>query len=110
MNRDIAAIEDAYLNVERVGVMAAFKNAVTEKTFTLRYELDVRPDGYILPLTGKFVRYGDKLDEETKRMELAMIVKLISRSNPQQLYARNILHGIISEKLLKELRESVKNN
>lgn len=107
MNRNHEAIEDAYANARRVGVRVYFNNTITNDEFTLLYMLDVERDGYILPLTGKFIRYGEGLDDKTKEEELAMLVKHISISDPKDLKARNYMYYILSRKEMDELKKSL---
>lgn len=107
MNENFHAIEDAYLNARRIGAKMYFTNTITGQPFTLFYMLRLYRDGYILPLTEKFIRYGEIPDECTKLLELAMLVKMINIRDPKHLRAQNFLYGIHSKKELQEIRKSL---
>ena len=107
MNQNYKTWYDAYANARRLGMRLYFNNTITNNTFTLLYMLDVEHDGYFLPLTRKFIRYGEGIDDETKKLELAMLVKDISRRNPESLKARNYLYGLISKAEMEELKRSL---
>jgi len=109
MNRDPELADDAYANARRAGIRIYFNNTVTGEPFTLMYMLALGRDGYVLPLTEKFFRYGEEPDDITKQEELAMLVKHISMCDPKSLRARNYLYGIHSEKELAELRDATRN-
>lgn len=107
MNRNYKARDDAYANARRLGVRLYFNNTVTNNPFTLLYMLNVERDGYLLPLTGKFTRYEEGIDDETKETELAMLVKDISLQDPKNLRARNYMYYIHSRQEMDELRNSL---
>ncbi len=109
MNGNLDAIEDAYANVRRIGMILYLTNTITNQKISVYYMLRVYRDGFWLPLTEKFIRYGETLDEETKQMELAMMVKMISLRDPSTLKAQNFLYGILSDKMLKEIKDLLKN-
>jgi hypothetical protein len=69
--------------------------------------LEVERDGYILPLTGKFIPYNQGIDEETKKVELAMLLKDISLIDPKDLRACNYQYSIFSRTEMEELRKSL---
>lgn len=106
MNQNYKTWYDAYANARRLGIRLYFNNTITNNTFTLLYMVNVERDGYILPLTGKFIHYGEGLDDETKEIELAMLVKDISLKDPKDLRARNYMYYIHSRKEMNELINS----
>ena len=108
MNRNQKACQDAYLNARRVGFRIYFKNTVRKDESTLLYMLTVTRNGYFLPLTGEFIRYGEGLDEKIKEKELAMLVKSISLRDPETLKARNYIYEHLSREEMNELRNSLK--
>lgn len=71
------------------------------------YMLGVGPHGYILPLTDKRIRYGEGLDEQTKKQELLILVEFLKTLNPEARAALNILDGICYGEELDRIRESV---
>ena len=107
MNQNYKAEYDAYANARRLGVRLYFNNTITNNTFTLLYMVNVERDGYLLPLTGKFIRYGEGIDDETKELELAMLVKDISLKDPKDLRARNYMYWIHSRTEMDKLRKSL---
>ena len=108
MNRDYKVCQDAYLNARRVGVLIFFNNTVTNSEFTLRYMLTLRRNGYLLPLTGEFIRYDEGLSDKIKEEELAMLVKSISLCDPEDLKARNYIYEHLCREEMNELRDSLK--
>lgn len=52
-------------------------------------------DGYVLPCTGEFIQYGEYPDEAMMRLELQSVVQCLKKANPEDLHARNFLHGIM---------------
>lgn len=109
MNINIKAIDDAFFNARRVGVRLYFKNTMSDQGFSLLYMLGVRAEGYLLPLTKKFVRYGETLDEETKMEELEILVEYLNKYH--QSYKRralNVMPGILCGEEMEEIRKSVR--
>ena len=107
MNRNYKAVSDAYANARRIGIGIYFKNTINNNEFKLLYMLHVKPDGYILPLTGKFIRYKEGLDDKTSGEELAMLIKHIGSQDPKTLRAANYMYDIIPIKERNQLRESL---
>ena len=107
INMNCRVVEDAYSNARRVGVRLYFNNQRSGKPFTLLYMLGVRSHGYILPLTDKRIRYGEGLDEQTKKQELLILVEFLKISNLEERDALNILDTIYYGEKLDRIRESV---
>lgn len=107
MNKNYKTYCDAYANARRLGVRIFFNNTISNDEFTLLYMLEVERDGYILPLTGKFIPYNQGIDEETKKVELAMLLKDISLIDPKDLRACNYQYSIFSRTEMEELRKSL---
>ena len=107
MNRDYKVRQDAHLNARRVGVLIFFNNTITNNEFTLRYMLTLTQDGYLLPLSGEFIRYEEELSDKIKEEELAMLVKSISLEDPKSLKARNYIYEHLSRKKMNELKRSL---
>ena len=107
INMNCRAVEDAYSNARRVGVRLYFNNQRSGKPFTLLYMLGVRSHGYILPLTDKRIRYGEGLDEQTKKQELLILVEFLKTRDLETRTALNILDGICYGEELGRIRESV---
>jgi hypothetical protein len=69
--------------------------------------LGVRSHGYILPLTDKRIRYGEGLDEQTKKQELLILVEFLKTRDLETRTALNILDTIYYGEELDRIRESV---
>ena len=109
MNVNPKAMDDAFFNARRVGVRLYFKNAVSGRDFSLLYMLGVRAEGYLLPLTKKFVRYGETLDEETKMEELEILVEYLNKHHDSyKRRALNVMPGISYGEEMEEIRKSVR--
>ena len=106
-NLNAKAIGDAYCNARRVGVRLFFNNKISGKRFTLLYMLGVGAGGYVLPMTDKWVRYGEGLDEETQKQELLILIEFMKTKKPEEMRALNILNVIGYGKKLESIRASV---
>lgn len=108
MNVNPQAMEDAFCNARRVGVRVYFKNTMSGQDFSLLYMLDVRADGYLLPLTQRFVRYEKTLCEETKAEELEILVEYLNTFYDfRNGRALNVMPGIYLGQEIDDIRESV---
>ena len=108
MNSDMEASNDAYSNARRVGVKLYFDNNVNDQKLALFYMLRVTCDGYFLPLTEKFIYYGEQVSDEIKEEELKMMIMMIKESDPMRTRAMNFLYGIFSKSELEEIRNKIK--
>lgn len=109
MNVNPQAMEDAFCNARRVGVRVYFKNTMSGQDFSLLYMLDVRADGYLLPLTQRFVRYEETLCEETKAEELEILVEYLNTFyDLRNGRALNVMPGIYLGQEIGDIRESVR--
>ena len=95
MNRNPKAIDDAYINARRIGVRLYFNNKMTNDYFTLFYMLGITNEGFFLPMTRKFVRFGEDIDNETKNEELKILINIIRSKDPQQLRALNCYYRLL---------------
>ena len=108
MNSDMEASNDAYSNTRRVGVKLYFDNNVNDQKLALFYMLRVTCDGYFLPLTEKFIHYGEQVSDEIKEEELKMMIMMIKESDPKRTRAMNFLYGFFSKSELEEIRNKIK--
>ena len=95
MNRNPKAIEDAYINARRIGIRLYFNNKMTNRQFSLFYMLGVTNNGFFLPMTRKFVRFGEDIDNDTKNEELETLINMIRSKDPQQLRAFNCYYRLL---------------
>lgn len=108
MNFNPKASEDAYANARRVGVKLYFDNTISNQKVPIFYMLIVTSDGYVLPLTQRFIRYGEGIPDRVKEEELKMLIMMIKESDPKRTRAMNFLYGIFSKSELEEIRNKIK--
>lgn len=107
MNQNYKARVDAMLNTRRIDFITYFKNTISKKRFTFNYMIRLTKDGYILPLTEKYIPYTQEISEDIKKLESAMIIEMVKRVDFKRDAARNFLYGIHSDSELQEIRNAV---
>lgn len=94
MNTKEKVYVDACKNARRLGCRIGFINIISVRDFSLFYMLELCREGLILPYTGKFVRYGESIDEETRQEELKLLIEHIKIQDTKDLRALNCYYGI----------------